>query len=304
MNNQSDPVVSFRMPPLPFYVESGKTLYTIGEQHPSRHRLGMFDLLLVHYGTLHIGEDNRQWALTAGQTLLLLPERYHYAVKPCEEETLFYWIHFEAIGDWTESAAQQGWAPAPAPTTTALESAAAGIDAPYATPSPYTINVPKHTSLAAPKQTFAQLDRLLLLHQERRSESFWEQQQLFQQLLRMFDEGQRTTFASPALAVAERVEAYIKQHYADEINNAVLGEALHFHPGYLVRCMKEIFHCTPMDYLLYYRIERAKLLLLKTEQPIAVIAEAVGFHQTPYFSVCFKKQTGLSPLQYRKQFMH
>jgi AraC-like DNA-binding protein len=57
-----------------------------------------------------------------------------------------------------------------------------------------------------------------------------------------------------------------------------------------------------MEYLLYYRVERAKLLLLKTEWPVSAVAEQVGFSQTPYFSVCFKKQTGLSPLQFRKRF--
>jgi AraC-like DNA-binding protein len=298
MAENRSPVVSFAAPPLPYYIECGKTLYAPGEQHPNRHNLGMFDLLVIESGTLHIGEEERGWELTAGHMLLLLPDRYHYAVKPCGEETRFFWIHFNAYGKWHEAEMSGPWMK----ELDSLDNERLSKEQPFQRPAPYTISMPKHAGLSAPKMTFAQLERLLELHTELRSESFWEQQQLFLQLLRQFDEGQKSVYASPALAVAEQTEAFIKQHYQTDITNAMLGEALHFHPGYIVRCMKESYRCTPMEYLLYYRVERAKLLLLKTEWPVSAVAEQVGFSQTPYFSVCFKKQTGLSPLQFRKRF--
>ncbi|TYP76406.1 helix-turn-helix transcriptional regulator [Paenibacillus methanolicus] len=298
MNESAERIVSFDMPAMPYYAECGKTVYAPGEQHPNRRNLGLFDLLVVENGTLHIGEEERQWAVEAGQSLLLLPDRYHYAAKPCETATVFFWLHFHAAGAWRET---DGIEP---PPPALPEAAAASPDAAYSPSSPYTVGLPKYAALVSPKQTFLQLEKLLRLHQARRSESFWEQQTLFQQLLRMYDETLKQSSASPALHVAERTEAYIKQHYREPITNARLGEALHFHPGYIVRCMKETYRCTPMDYLLYYRIERAKLLLLKTELPVAAVAEAVGFSQTPYFSVCFKQQTGLAPLQFRKQYSH
>ncbi|MFB9325568.1 helix-turn-helix transcriptional regulator [Paenibacillus aurantiacus] len=298
MHPSAERIVSFGMPAMPYYSECGKSFYTPGEQHPNRRNLGMFDLLIVETGTLHIGEEDRKWSVAAGQSLLLLPDRYHYAVQPCEAHTSFFWLHFHAAGAWRET---DGIAPPPPAWP---DSAASAQEAAYSPSSPYTIDMPKFAALVSPKQTYLQLERLLRLHQARRSESFWEQQTLFQQLLRMYDESQKQSSASPALHVAERTEAYIKQHYREPISNARLGEALHFHPGYIVRCMKETYRCTPMDYLLYYRIERAKLLLLKTELPVSAVAEAVGFNQTPYFSVCFKQQTGLPPLQFRKQFLH
>lgn len=298
MNASSERTVSFDMPAMPYYAECGKTFYAAGEQHPNRRNLGLFDLLVVESGMLHIGEEERQWSVGAGHSLLLLPDRYHYAVSPCEAPTSFFWLHFHAAGVWREAPG------APLPQPVVPDSAAAMPDSAYSPSAPYTIDLPKYGAIVSPKQTYLQLEKLLRLHQARRSESFWEQQTLFQQLLRMYDESQKQSSASPALHVAERTEAYIKQHYREPITNARLGEALHFHPGYIVRCMKETYRCTPMDYLLYYRIERAKLLLLKTELPVAAIAESVGFNQTPYFSVCFKQQTGLPPLQFRKQFLH
>jgi AraC-like DNA-binding protein len=65
--------------------------------------------------------------------------------------------------------------------------------------------------------------------------------------------------------------------------------------------MKEIYRCTPMDYLLKIRMEQAKLLLIKTEWPIAAVAEQVGFHYAPYFTSCFRRYAGMPPMAFRKQ---
>ncbi len=282
-------VISFLPPPMPYYLECGSTILPPGAQHPSRHELRMFDWIIMVSGTLYIGEEKEEWALIAGQTLLLRPDLYHYSIKPCEETTEFYWIHFTADGAWEEHAAEEQ-----------LIGRAGMEDS--GTP-PYTIHIPKHGLLPSPIATFEQLSRLVALNTEKQSGAFWEQRKLFNDLLQLMDESQRTRYASPAFLVAEQTEAFLKQNYRSHVTNAMLGEALHFHPGYIVRCMKEAYRCTPMDYLLFYRVERAKQLLLSTELAVSTVAEQVGFHQTPYFSACFRKQTGITPMQYRKQFV-
>ena len=122
------------------------------------------------------------------------------------------------------------------------------------------------------------------------------------ELLRLLDAGQTRSDASPALKLADKIEAYLRQHYQSDVTNSSLAEEFHFHPNYIVRCMKEIYDCTPMAYLHAYRIEQAKLLLIKTEWSIARIAEHIGFLHAPYFSNCFKAATGISPLRFRKQY--
>lgn len=86
-------------PPFPYFLECDRTVYQPGDQHPNRNRMGKFDLIIVEQGTLFIGEDEKEWEVAAGHTLLLLPDRYHYAVKPCEEITTFVWIHFHTVGN-------------------------------------------------------------------------------------------------------------------------------------------------------------------------------------------------------------
>ena len=49
------------------------------------------------------------------------------------------------------------------------------------------------------------------------------------------------------------------------------------------------------------RVEAAKLLLLKENMSIAEIAEKVGFSDYNYFTKIFKKISGVTPSQYRKQ---
>ena len=57
---------------------------------------------------------------------------------------------------------------------------------------------------------------------------------------------------------------------------------------------------TPMQFLERQRIERAKLMLEQTAQPVQTIAHRVGFESPYYFSLRFKKATGRSPRAYRR----
>ena len=59
---------------------------------------------------------------------------------------------------------------------------------------------------------------------------------------------------------------------------------------------------TPKEYILTQRINRAKnLLTFERNKKIKDISAECGFRSQYYFSLCFKKSTGLSPLEYRKE---
>ncbi|MEK0317824.1 helix-turn-helix transcriptional regulator [Cohnella sp. 56] len=273
-------------PPLPHYIVTGLTTFRPGEQHPSRRNLGLYDLLWVVEGALYIGEDDMQWEVTRGQTLLLLPDRFHYAVKPCDTDTTFYWMHFGFGGASGQAESSSG---------------------PYypsrnAWDNPYTIRLLQYAS--PPEFPIAErhLGKLLDYARKLRHDTFWQEQQLFMELLGLLDERFGDEGQSPVLKLAEKTEAYLRQHYQAPLTNERLSEALHFHPNYIVRCMKEIYRRTPMEYLHTYRMEQAKLLLVKTDWPVSKIAEHVGFQFAPYFSSCFKQYTGISPLKFRKQY--
>lgn len=75
-----------------------------------------------------------------------------------------------------------------------------------------------------------------------------------------------------------------------------------YHPDYLRRCFKTETGKTPLYYLTELRINRAKQLLVTNVcDSIETVSGKCGFGDSFYFSTCFKKHTGVSPFQYRKQ---
>jgi YesN/AraC family two-component response regulator len=55
------------------------------------------------------------------------------------------------------------------------------------------------------------------------------------------------------------------------------------------------------EYLTWVRLERAKELLKETHYHVYEIGQMVGYTNQYYFNRLFKKITGLTPLDYRKQ---
>jgi len=54
-------------------------------------------------------------------------------------------------------------------------------------------------------------------------------------------------------------------------------------------------------YLLQIRLQKAKELLINTNNPIKAIADAAGFVNESHFCKVFKKLNAISPVQYRLQ---
>lgn len=277
--------VELQAPPLPYYLGAGRSDYRTGDQHPHRKNLGIYDLLIVAKGALYIGENGREWRVADGETLLLLPDGEHYPVKPCDRETIFYWIHFEH-----EHKAGDALADDP-------ESRAA-----YSRPfvNPYALRIPKHSRLSNPRAALGLIVQLLELPV---GNSFWEEQRLLADLLAMLTKRDAGDAGSPVARLAESAASYLRQNYRADLTNETLAEALHFHPNYIVRSMKAKYGCTPMHYLHDFRMDQAKRLLVTTNWPVARIAEEVGFRYAPYFTACFKRSVGMNPLSFRKQYV-
>lgn len=69
---------------------------------------------------------------------------------------------------------------------------------------------------------------------------------------------------------------------------------------HLNNAFRKMTGCTPMDYLIRLRMERAKTLLRETEMKVIDIAFACGFNSSQYFANVFRRATGLTPGAYRK----
>lgn len=99
----------------------------------------------------------------------------------------------------------------------------------------------------------------------------------------------------------ESIREYMNRNYQEEISLSTLSEMFHFSPQYIAKKFKEIYNTTVVTYLTELRIEKARSLLAHTGMAVLEISETVGYSDENYFGKVFKKHTGLSPLQYRKQ---
>ncbi|OBG43041.1 AraC family transcriptional regulator, partial [Mycolicibacterium fortuitum] len=66
-----------------------------------------------------------------------------------------------------------------------------------------------------------------------------------------------------------------------------------------IGAFRRAFHTTPYQFLLDLRIDRAKTLLLTTQQTVAEIASSVGFSTPSHFATAFRRRVGISPSIYR-----
>ncbi|WP_240644553.1 AraC family transcriptional regulator [Paenibacillus paeoniae] len=105
-------------------------------------------------------------------------------------------------------------------------------------------------------------------------------------------------------SLAEQVIRYLARNYRGTISVEQLAQHLNYTPQYVSRKFKEQIGCSPLDYIIRMRMDAARRLLSETAATLQEAATYVGYPDTIYFSRMFKKQTGITPGQYRKQFRH
>ena len=96
---------------------------------------------------------------------------------------------------------------------------------------------------------------------------------------------------------------YLQEHLAEEISLSVLAEEFHLNPQYISQLFKSEIGVNFLAYLTNIRMEKAKKLLLTTSLSIAEVAEQSGYGDYRVFTKVFKKSEGVTPSQYRRDFL-
>ena len=99
---------------------------------------------------------------------------------------------------------------------------------------------------------------------------------------------------------AEIIKNYIDSNISDEISIDKLSGLIFKSPSQTIRIFKKQLGITPYEYHMKNRIEKAISLLHETNKPVKEIAFNLGFCDEHYFSNIFKKKTGKTPTEYRK----
>jgi len=100
-------------------------------------------------------------------------------------------------------------------------------------------------------------------------------------------------------SVIKKAQAYIRENYSHDISLDDVSRTVNISPYYFSKVFKEESGENFIEYLTRVRVEKAKELLEKPDLSIKIISSMCGYSDPNYFSRLFKKQTDMTPREYR-----
>lgn len=97
----------------------------------------------------------------------------------------------------------------------------------------------------------------------------------------------------------EAVFNLIRKNYSQEITLETMADAANLSPKYFCRLFKDMTDHSPIEYLNWFRINRACSMLRETSEKLPDIADKCGFNDFSYFIKIFRRYKGMTPFKYR-----
>jgi two-component system response regulator YesN len=105
------------------------------------------------------------------------------------------------------------------------------------------------------------------------------------------------------LNVIDKAKKWVEDMYREELSLEQAADYVGLSPFYFSKMFKQYVGETFIDYLTGLRIDKAKALIEAGEMSLKEVCYEVGYNDPNYFSRVFKKVTGMSPKEYRGQFV-
>ena len=103
-------------------------------------------------------------------------------------------------------------------------------------------------------------------------------------------------------SIIQKAKRYIESNYKEPLKLEDIAKFVNLSPIYFHNIFTLACNQTPHDYLIKYRIAEAKKMLWNSALSLGFIADECGFGCQQYFNKIFKKETGITPGKYRKEF--
>lgn len=162
-------------------------------------------------------------------------------------------------------------------------------------------NLPEYFSNNHPKRIYGKIDEIILLN-ESGNDLLLHSRILSLLNLVFFDAEIPDRRNGKNYEIIAKAKRYIESHLEEKISLKDIAESVHLSEIYFHNIFAESMGITPHQYLIDCRIEKAKKLLWDTNIPVSVVAEKSGFGCQQYLNKVFKKETGQTPVSYRKSF--
>ncbi len=160
---------------------------------------------------------------------------------------------------------------------------------------------PAYFSSSHPERIMEKLDKIILLNESGENELLLQSQLLSFLNLVLVDSGIPQPQSGGCYEIVARAKRFIEDKFADPITLIDIADAVNLSRTYFHNTFTAACGMSPHRYLIHCRISEAKRQLWNSAIPLSVIAENCGFGCQQYFSKIFKKETGTTPKQYRKE---
>ncbi|HBF14786.1 MAG TPA: hypothetical protein DDW30_03720 [Clostridiales bacterium] len=97
-----------------------------------------------------------------------------------------------------------------------------------------------------------------------------------------------------------KIVFYLNTHFREPLSLETLSREYFLSKATLCGKFRRVMHCSIMEYVAGLRLTKAKQLLRYSDKSVEEIAEECGYSSPNYFGLIFKKEVGLSPLNFRK----
>lgn len=151
------------------------------------------------------------------------------------------------------------------------------------------------------------LDAILRIYQFIKEKPHYYEMDITMQLTfiwkNLIDNGFKLEYAQTEKLKDQRMKQmlnWIHEHYAEKILLEDIARAGHLSRSECCRYFKRFLKCTPLNYVIDYRIQKSLALLQQDDHNITEVAYQVGFNSTSYFIKEFRSSMNMTPLVYKK----
>lgn len=247
-------------------------------RHPNR-VIDSYEVIDVLRGKLRLSEEGRDFAVSAGEYLLMIPGLRHWGFEDYPPDLEFYWLHFRVSPPTVGSQGE---------TLDALR-----------------LEMPRTGRLSDPER-LAELFRWFLDAQEKQDLDQKLANMLCLAILHVIDH----RHVRPAddddrvPLTAREARRILSRSFQADISTSLIARELACNPDYLGRIYRKSYGNSIMDDLHSLRIKLAKRLLLDENMNVNEVARQCGFQDPAYFRRVFKRNAGLAPREFRKMYSH
>ncbi|HZG83400.1 helix-turn-helix domain-containing protein [Paenibacillus sp.] len=126
----------------------------------------------------------------------------------------------------------------------------------------------------------------------------WFAGQLIGPMMRVFEEQRKNRHRT----ISQEIVEMIHRDYDTDLTLESCSHALNYHPSYISKVLRQELGISFSDYLLRYRIQKAKEMLEETDLKVSEIAEKLGYNNSQNFIRSFRKLAGTTPGSYREDY--